>query len=269
MSEQFPNIEQIKKHWESAARQSLDAAGLRPTARDPYLQSVIETAMARFLTPGQKLLDLGCGDGLSTLRFARITGQAVGVDYVADFIKAAREHAAAAGIENIHFETGNILDLEPIRQNFGAFDTITTIRCLINLPDWPHQAAALEQVALTLQPGGLYLASEGWLEGLEGLNLYRGQLQLPAIPVVGYNCFISRARFAAEAQKYFEIIDYVNLGLYLFLSRVVQPLFTRPEPPSHTHHLNEVAAEIVNRGIMAAAFDSCDYCGTYILRKRG
>ncbi len=101
MADHPDKIEKIKEHWQNAARSPVDAGGLRPTARDPFLQDVIETAMERFLSPGAKLLDLGCGDGLSTLRFAKVVGQAWGVDYVADFVRMARVNAIAAGISNV------------------------------------------------------------------------------------------------------------------------------------------------------------------------
>ncbi len=154
----------IKGHWEKMAQSPQDADGLRPTARDPYLQSVVETAMERHLTPGTRLLDLGCGDGLSTLRFLKTTGYAVGIDYVADFVKLARDHAAETGAQNIFFEPADVLHLEPVQDKFGVFDLVTSIRCLINLPDWDCQARALGQISRMVRPGGLYLVSEGWHE---------------------------------------------------------------------------------------------------------
>lgn len=260
-------ISKIKRHWEEMAQSPKDADGLRPTARDPYLQSVVETAMERHLTPGARLLDLGCGDGRSTLRFLKTTGYAVGIDYVVDFVKIARLNAAGTGAQNIFFEPADVQHLEPIQAKFGRFDLVTSIRCLINLPDWDCQARALGQISRLVRPGGLYLVSEGWLEGFEGLNVRRRQARLADMQVAQYNCFISRRQFEAEVNKYFEVEAYENLGLYLFLSRLVQPLFTAPAPPSHTHHLNEIAADLVNAGIGDSAFESCDYSGVYVLRR--
>jgi ubiquinone/menaquinone biosynthesis C-methylase UbiE len=260
-------LEEIKDYWENMALLPKDKDGLRPTARDPYLQSVVENIIERFLYPGAKLLDIGCGDGLSTLRFQKTTGQALGIDYVQNFITLAREKVRQLGIDQVWFEPGDVLDLKPIRRQYGLFDLAISIRCLINLPHWEHQVKALRQIAEILKPEGLYLTSEGWQEGLEGLNLYRQRVSLPAIEVAKYNCLINRRQFEKEVAKYFHIVEYVNLGLYLFLSRIVQPLFISPELPSHTHHLNKIAADIVNSGVSDAAFEYCDYCGVYVLRR--
>jgi ubiquinone/menaquinone biosynthesis C-methylase UbiE len=260
-------MEKIKNHWENVALNSKDKDGLRPTARDPYLQSVVETAIERFLYPGAKLLDIGCGDGLSTLRFSKTTGHALGIDYVESFIKLAQDNARKAGVENTVFEPGDVVNLEQIRNSCGLFDIITTIRCLINLPDWAQQSAAIYQIAQTVKPGGLYITSEGWKEGFDGLNIYRQRAQLPVMEVTNYNCLMTRLQFENEVGKYFDILEYVSLGLYLFLSRLVQPLFTKPESPSHTHHLNKIAADVVNYVKSDASFEFCDYSGVYVLRR--
>ena len=138
------------------------------TARDPYLQSVVETAMERHLTPGARLLDLGCGDGLSTLRFLKTTGYAVGIDYVADFVKLAQLHAAEIGAENIFFEQADVQHLEPIQAKFGLFDLVTSIRCLINLPDWDCQARALGQISGWSAPAACTLLVRAGRRGSRG-----------------------------------------------------------------------------------------------------
>ena len=260
-------ILKIKSHWEHAGKSAKDADGLKPTARDPYLQSVVEMAIERRLTPGAKLLDLGCGDGASTLRFAQVTGYAVGLDYVEDFIQRARGYVEKQGRKNIFFESGDVMNLSPVLEKFGLFDVVTSIRCLINLPDWHYQARAIRQISRAMRPGGIYLTSEGWQEGFEGLNRYRRRAQIPDIKVAEYNCLMPRSRFEAEVKKYFDIQAYINLGLYHFLSKLVQPLFTRPDPPSHLHYLNKIAADIVIAGINDSCFESCDYSGIYVLRR--
>lgn len=259
---------EIKKHWEQMAAVPTDESGLKPTARDPYLQEVVETAMERHLYAGARLLDLGCGDGRSTLRFARTTGDVLGVDYVEEFVRKARDHAKQLSQGKVAFEQADVLDLGPIRRSYGLFDIVTSIRCLINLPTWTQQAAALQQIAQVVRPGGLFLASEGWQEGFDGLNIYRQRVQLPRMAVAAYNCLISRLDFEAEVRQYFEIIGFINLGLYLFVSRLVQPLLTRPESPSHVHPLNKIAAEIVNANVASDSFEHCDYSGVYVLRRK-
>jgi SAM-dependent methyltransferase len=261
--------EEIRKYWEEVAKSPLDKDGLRPTARDPFLQAVVEQAIAERLSGEAKLIDIGCGDGLSTMRFARITRKTVGIDYVEAFVQACQVSAAQEGIPDIIFEQASVLDLEGVRKNHGLFDQATSIRCLINLPSWNLQRHAIKEIANSIRPEGMLFISEGWHENFNNLNEYRQKLFLPKIPLVEYNLLIAKADFEEEIDKYFHIIEYVNLGLYVFLSRIVQPCFVFPTAPSHMHPLNETAAKIVNTGVGKNAFQECDYCGVYVLKRKG
>ena len=261
-------LKEIRNYWEAAAQCPTDQDGLRPVARDPYLQSIIESTIERFLYPEASLLDIGCGDGLSTLRFASKVDRTVGVDYIETFVKTAQGYAVREGIDNISFHKADILNLEPIKQKYGLFDVVITIRCLINLPDWETQVFALRQIAQIIKPGGLFIISEGWREEFNMLNFYRQVVTLSEMKVVQYNCLISRELFEDEVLSSFSIQDYISpCGLYLFISRILQPLFTKPEPARHTHRINKVAAEIVSTGIGNGTFKECDYSSLYILRK--
>ncbi len=66
-----------------------------------------ELAMARLeLLPGQRVVDLGCGSGRTTLELAARVGpggEAVGVDISAGMLARARERAARSGTGNVEF----------------------------------------------------------------------------------------------------------------------------------------------------------------------
>jgi SAM-dependent methyltransferase len=260
------SLARIRGYWEAAAEVVTDNDGLRPGARDPFLQQVVETAMERFLWSQARLLDVGCGDGASTVRFAQRVTRAVGIDYIRAFVERAQAGAIAQG--NVMFEEGDVLNLAPVYARHGSFDLVTTIRCLINLASWDNQAHALAEIAACLKPGGLYLASEGWAEGMVGLNLRRARVGLPAIKVVEYNTMIERTAFEAEASRYFEILDYIGIGLYVYISRIVQPLLMAPAPPRHDHPLNRVAAFLQSVAGKDDSFADCDFGGVYVLRRK-
>lgn len=257
-----------REHWEAAAKQVTDSDGLRPTSRDPYLQDVLEHEIEKWIEPDQRVLDIGCGNGHSTLRFAAHAESIVGADFVEDYVTQAQKLAAKANIENAAFLAADILDLANVQERFGTFDTVVSIRCLINLPDWPSQMRALGQIAALLNPSGLYVCSEGWQEGLAGLDEARRRVGLPPLAIASYNNFMKRTEFEAEAAKNFSIEKFITMGTYIFLSRVIQPALEHPDPPSHTHHLNGVAASVMNAGIAADSFENLDYAGIYILRRR-
>ena len=261
------SADDIRAFWQDAAQSETDDQGLRPTARDPYLQLAVEDIIESYLDAGQSVLDVGCGDGHSTLRFAARTKQITGVDYIEGFVERARQNAAAQGVKNALFEQGDVTDLETIRGRHGIFDAVISIRCLINLPTVAMQDAALVEIARSIRPGGLFLCSEGWLEGWEGLNRLRALSGLERMQLVRYNRLIERARFETTASRFFERIAYGGVGLYLFVSRVLQPCLVRPDSPQHTHPLNKVGHELQASLGLGERFDEFDYAGVLIFRR--
>src|SRR5262249_34274603 len=91
----------VQEYWEKAARVDVDKDNLRPSARDPFLQLVVEDAIEKWLYAEGTLLDIGCGDGLSTLRFAKKVKRAIGLDYIQDYVGKARVNAAQSGLTNV------------------------------------------------------------------------------------------------------------------------------------------------------------------------
>jgi ubiquinone/menaquinone biosynthesis C-methylase UbiE len=257
----------IHAHWQRAAQAELDSDGLRPTVRDEFLQQAVEHALEKWIWPGCALLDVGFGDGQSTLRFAKRAGSVLGVDYVREFVDRATTNAARAQVENARFVQGNVLDLRP---SLGGvtFDIAVSIRCLINLPNWELQSRAIEQIREALKPGGIYLLSEGWQEGWENIDRLRRRAGLDLMRRVEHNTLVNRAQFERLVCQDFEIVAYQSLGFYLVMSHVFQPAFAAPEAPKHLHPINRTAAMLYCRGIGSDAFEEYDYAGVYVLRKR-
>ena len=81
---------------------------------------------------GNSLLDVGCGFGLETLRYAgaiSAKGKVAGIDTSADFIDEARRRATAAGLD-IDFRVG---DANALPYPEGSFDCVRAERILIYL----------------------------------------------------------------------------------------------------------------------------------------
>ena len=183
---------EIRQYWDNAAELEIDEQGLRPVARDPYLQEAVENAVESLLARGTSVLDLGCGDGLSTLRFARHVNFITGVDYVDRFVDRASAAAKINNIRNVKFITGDVLNLEGVREKVGIVDTAISIRCLINQNTWDRQKQAISEIAKCIKPDGRYILSEGWLEGMNGLNSLRNRASIAEITTVDYNLLISQ-----------------------------------------------------------------------------
>ena len=97
--------------------------------------------------PGEKILDLGCGDGELTLQLLARGAEVVGIDSSPDMVRAAR----ARGVDAL------LMDAEQLEfeaEFDGAFSnaTIHWIR---------HPELALEGVARALKPGGRFVGEFG------------------------------------------------------------------------------------------------------------
>jgi SAM-dependent methyltransferase len=86
----------------------------------PFTTLILEAASPQ---PGDRLLDVGCGCGGTTLAAARLIapGQATGLDLSGPMLAQARADAEAAGLANVVFQQGDaqVHELEP-----GGFDTV-------------------------------------------------------------------------------------------------------------------------------------------------
>jgi ubiquinone/menaquinone biosynthesis C-methylase UbiE len=104
------------------------------------------------ISPGQRVLDVGCGPGTDTIPLARLVGpqgQAAGVDREADMIAKADASARAAGLNGqITHRLGDIAEL-PFEAD--SFDASRSERLFQHLSQ-PEQALA--EMARVTKPGG-------------------------------------------------------------------------------------------------------------------
>jgi ubiquinone/menaquinone biosynthesis C-methylase UbiE len=100
--------------------------------------------------PGERYLDVGCGNGAATLHVARRFGlDATGVDLDPAQIDAARR--AAASVERVQFVS---LDATRLPFPAGHFDIVASHKVTHHIPRWP---AAFAEMIRVLRPGGWLL----------------------------------------------------------------------------------------------------------------
>lgn len=113
-------------------------------------QKVINQAVWAGLKPGMKILDVGCGPGITTQCLAEVvgpTGHAVGIDRSPDRLNYAREHCHA---DNTSFVQRNFFDN---LDDLGSFDFIWArfvIEYFLN-----ESFELVEHITNSLKPGGI------------------------------------------------------------------------------------------------------------------
>jgi ubiquinone/menaquinone biosynthesis C-methylase UbiE len=255
------SLEEIKKFWIEAGKKDFDEQGLKPTARDPYLQMLNEFYILKSLEPNSSVIDIGCGDGTSSLKFAKRVKNLTGIDYSETLIERANEKCAP----NTQFIFGDVLDIKSLFP-LEYFDAIIIIRCLINLPDEKMQYQALEDIFCLLKPKGILFLSEGYQQGWDGLNIHRKCSNLKKMEIRGYNNFFDDQLLNNLLKRHGRIRDFIGFGEYLHGSRVVHPLLTNGDV-KHDSHINKIFAEIQMNNSAKRNYRDCDYAGIYIVEK--
>ncbi len=101
------------------------------------------------LTPGQKVLDLGCGDGTTAVPAANMGASVVGVDIATNLVAAGNARAAALGLENLRFQEGDASHLDGIADN--SFDlTISYFGAMFA----PRPDDVAKEMVRVTRPGG-------------------------------------------------------------------------------------------------------------------
>jgi SAM-dependent methyltransferase len=98
--------------------------------------------------PGEKILDLGCGDGQLTQRIAATGADVLGVDASADMVRAARERGVVADLG----------DAQQLPYADQTFDAVFSNAALHWVRD---QDAMIAQIDRVLKPGGRFVAEMG------------------------------------------------------------------------------------------------------------
>jgi SAM-dependent methyltransferase len=101
------------------------------------------------VAPGDRVLDLGCGDGTTALPAAQFGADVLGVDIASNLVRAGNLRAEQAGLANCRFEEGDACDLNALDD--ASFDLSISIFGAMFAPK-PFEVAR-ELVRVT-RPGG-------------------------------------------------------------------------------------------------------------------
>ncbi|MBN2120482.1 MAG: class I SAM-dependent methyltransferase [Candidatus Omnitrophica bacterium] len=205
----------------------------------------IETVQ-QWLEPADDVLDLFCGNGLSTLECAPYCSTIVGCDLSEHMIQNAQANLKnrKPAVENVTFEIRDALTIDAAYSP-GQFNTVVSVRGLINLPSWEIQQEAILKIYNLLPGGGKYILIEGAKEGRENINALRRELSLPPLTEPWFNTNISSVLLDAFMKPYFTVRDERNLDIYFLISRILYPFACQPENPEFDNIANVVARLLV------------------------
>lgn len=129
------------------SRIALDFYDAELTAHHQHLRAAYE------ISPGDEVLDIGCGAGLTTRDAARAAapGRAVGVDVSASMLERARQLSKAERLDNVTFELG---DAQVHRFDPARFDLVISRFGTMFFSD---PVLAFANIASALRPRGRLL----------------------------------------------------------------------------------------------------------------
>jgi ubiquinone/menaquinone biosynthesis C-methylase UbiE len=147
-------------------------------------------------------------------------------------------------IENVSFEVRNVLDIDKAYSE-EQFNTVVSVRGLINLPSWELQKQAIEKVYKILPKGGKFIFLEGSKQGLDKINEFRAKFSLPLVSEPWYDKHFNLPQLMEYTNQYFSVQDERNLDIYFLVSRILYPLAALPNEAEFSNICNTVARLLV------------------------
>lgn len=127
------NDESIKTFYSQHHDKIRDKRSESPYALRRYAHATQYEGMLRYVQPGMRVLDAGCGDGVLSVLMANKGAMVTGCDFSAPNIEAAKEYATEHHVVNVEFLVGDVEHL-PFPDN--SFDLVVSSHVLEHLPDF-------------------------------------------------------------------------------------------------------------------------------------
>jgi ubiquinone/menaquinone biosynthesis C-methylase UbiE len=221
------DLEQIRDFW---TRQACEH-GESPAASWSD-QMVIEMEIREILnrlSDGDRILDVGCANGFSTIQFAaQRKVQIRGIDYIPEMIDQARQRLSR--LQGHLQGTADFIqgDVTALAEPEETYDKVVAIRVIINLADWAQQIQGLRECVRVLKRGGILLLSEATVQGWQRLNQFRREWKLPDIPMPGFNQYLDEDKVTAAFSGCLKLVELVNFAsTYYVGTRILKVLLSQ------------------------------------------
>lgn len=177
----------------------------------------ITNCLAR--TRPKRILDIGCGNGQRTKKWANFGEETFGIDSSKEMIKLAVESNQR---DDISFALMDVRNLEAVQQ----YDCVISARCLINLQSEEQQVAVIDRIYNALKPGGYFICVEGSKLGTRNLNNMRELLGIEQIKISPLNLDLSNDVHEYIWSRFPSNIKVNSFGVYYFVTRVMTQVKT-------------------------------------------
>lgn len=227
--------------------------GFKAGTNDEIMKSMEMNAISSYISDGMKVLDFGCGNGI-TMNFLakKYDISIVGIDFSPNMILEAKKISQQEGTEsNLQFLVGN----EETLQNFDKkFDLIYSERALINLDSWEKQKNTIINLCNLLENKGKYIMCESSFDGLQLINELRKNFNLEPISPPWHNRYFREEEIdnLSKSEKISLIETNHFSSTYYFLSRVINAALAAQnnQAPSYDSPLNKLALSLPPIGEM-------------------
>jgi ubiquinone/menaquinone biosynthesis C-methylase UbiE len=244
----------IKQYWNERAKDT-EPASAQATTYDVFLRDIEiaklkERISASSLPDGSTVIDLGCGDGYSTLSLASVfpTVRFIGVDWSEEMLGLAGKRLSAQPelLERVSFRVGDMRRLSASLEA-DRFEVFLTMRSLINLTSSAEQYDTIKQIAEHLTAGGYYFGIENFVGGQNNFNRMRVAMGLPEIPVRWHNHFFDEEEILVETSEFFDSVVIESfLSSYYLATRVIYSAgcHMMGEEPDYFHPIHQTAGRL-------------------------
>jgi SAM-dependent methyltransferase len=247
----------VYNFWENEGKNR--GSGILATLRDHHFRYIeIVSILKEIKKKNNHLLDIGCGNGVSTFFFAPFSKKVTAIDYSKNLIKNAKKFQKVKNFkklvkscdyndlktsyQNINFEHGNILNLSDY---INKFDLAVCSRVLINLGTPNQQKQAMKNVYDSLKKNSLFIVNEVEAGNHKKLSKLREANGLESLEKYWHNLYLKEKTFLRDAKKMgFKLVKKMQYGEYQILSKVMYPKMIEPQTPNFMSKFNKFAADI-------------------------
>lgn len=141
----MPNSEKI---WDKMAERYARS----PVADEASYQKKLAETQS-FFTPDMHIVEFGCGTGTTAIHHAPYVAHVDATDISENMLDIGRRRAKDAGIDNITFTRGTLVQFNADTDSVDAVLGLNVIHLL------PDRQAVFAEVARILKPGGIFVSS--------------------------------------------------------------------------------------------------------------